>query len=234
MGLFRKATRTAGRVAKNVAKEAVFGDLDLEGEKSEKKGGHRAHVGKKARERREYEEYRRLKEKFEPKDDATMRAEWEKYYEERCDGDCDACPYYDWCPDDFEEDVQDEKPDSSDRDDERASKDDEAPEKHEETVREEEPALTDEERAAKNAAEAYYEAGCDGACERCEHYDWCPAEEGIDPDDKVVMMGMTQGEMKDMAKGSVQLAREGALAAKELKEAMDDIMGGLDIKKYLQ
>ena len=47
-------------------------------------------------------------------------------------------------------------------------------------------------------------------------------------------MGMTQGEMKSMAKGSVELAREGALAAKELKEAMDDIMGGLDIDRYLK
>ena len=41
MGLFRKATRTAGRVAKNVAKEAVFGDLENEGgsKKGHRKGG---------------------------------------------------------------------------------------------------------------------------------------------------------------------------------------------------
>ena len=70
--------------------------------------------------------------------------------------------------------------------------------------------------------------------ETCAHYDWCSAEEEGESDDKVVVMGMTQGEMKSMAKGSVELAREGALAAKELKEAMDDIMGGLDINRYLK
>lgn len=218
MGLFRKATRTAGRVAKNVAKEAVFGDL--ENESGSKKGRRKGSVAK-ARERREYEEYQRLKEKFEPKDDATMQAEWQKYYDEQCEGECETCPYYDWCPDDFE--------------DEEEAVDEQVEETSEEEVEEEaEPELTEEEKAAKEAAEAYYEAGCDGECETCEHYDWCPAEEEGDPDDKVVVMGMTQGEMKSMAKGSVELAREGALAAKELKEAMDDIMGGLDINRYLK
>lgn len=220
MGLFRKATRTAGRVAKNVAKEAVFGDLENEG--GSKKGRHKGGVAK-ARERREYEEYKRLKEKFEPKDDATMQAEWQKYYDEQCEGECETCPYYDWCPDDFE-------------DEEEAVEEQAEKEAEELADQEEEPEaeLTEEEKAAKEAAEAYYEAGCDGECEACEHYDWCPAEEEGDPDDKVVVMGMTQGEMKSMAKGSVELAREGALAAKELKEAMDDIMGGLDLKRYLK
>lgn len=218
MGLFRKATRTAGRVAKNVAKEAVFGDLENQG--GSKKGRRKGGVAK-ARERREYEEYQRLKEKFEPKDDAAMQAEWQKYYDEQCEGECETCPYYDWCPDDFE--------------DEEEAVDEQAEEVSEVEVEEEaEPELTEEEKAAKEAAEAYYEAGCDGECGACEHYDWCPAEEEGDPDDKVVVMGMTQGEMKSMAKGSVELAREGALAAKELKEAMDDIMGGLDINRYLK
>lgn len=229
MGLFRKATRTAGRVAKNVAKEAVFGDLDLDEGKGKKKGAHKS-AAKKARERREYEEYQRLKEKFEPKDEATMRAEWERYYEESCEGECETCPYYDWCPDDFEdEDVQAaEGEDAPVECDDAGAEDGEACE--DAPARE----LTEEEKAAKEAAEAFYERGCDGECETCEHYDWCPAEEEPDPDDKVVVMGMTQGEMKDMAKGSVELAREGALAAKELKEAMDDIMGGLDLKRYLK
>lgn len=222
MGLFRKATRTAGRVAKNVAKEAVFGDLDLDDSKKSKKKGSRKGAAKAARERREYEEYQRLKEKYEPKDEATMRAEWERYYEEHCEGECETCPYYDWCPDDAEEEtVEEETPEVADG--EGADSDGEP-----------EVELTEEEKAAKQAAEAFYEAGCDGECEACEHYDWCPAEEEPDPDDKVVVMGMTQGEMKDMAKGSVELAREGALAAKELKEAMDDIMGGLDLKRYLK
>ncbi len=222
MGLFRKATRTAGRVAKNVAKEAVFGDLDLDDGKSSKKHGRRASA-KKSEERREYEEYQRLKEKFEPKDDATMRAEWERYYEEQCEGECETCPYYDWCPDDFE-DEEEQVEDQAEETSEGVEEVEEEPERE----------LTEEEKAAKAAAEEFYEAGCDGECESCEHYDWCPAEEEPDPDDKVVMMGMTQGEMKDMAKGSVELAREGALAAKELKEAMDDIMGGLDLKRYLK
>ena len=103
MGLFRKATRTAGRVAKNVAKEAVFGDLENEG--GSKKGRRKGGVAK-TRERREYEEYKRLKEKFEPKDDATMQAEWQKYYDEQCEGECETCPYYDWCPDDFEDEEE--------------------------------------------------------------------------------------------------------------------------------
>lgn len=228
MGLFRKATRTAGRVAKNVAKEAVFGDLDLDGSKGKKKGTHKS-AAKKTRERREYEEYQRLKEKFEPKDEATMRAEWELYYEESCEGECEACPYYDWCPDDFEDEGEQAAEASE-------SSDDEVAEEELDGTDEEEPEreLTEEEKAAKEAAEAFYRQGCDGECETCEHYDWCPAEEEPDPDDKVVVMGMTQGEMKDMAKGSVELAREGALAAKELKEAVDDIMGGLDLKRYLK
>lgn len=233
MGLFRRATRTASRVAKNVAKEAVFGDLDLEDGKGKKKGSRKGSV-KEARERREYEEYQRLKEKFEPKDDATMRAEWERYYEESCEGECETCPYYDWCPDDFEDEV-----DSSEEEPGQVESDDEADgdiglEGEEPGGEEPQRELTEEEQAAKEAAEAFYAAGCDGECETCEHYEWCPAEEEPDPDDKVVVMGMTQGEMKDMAKGSVELAREGALAAKELKEAMDDIMGGLDLKRYLK
>ncbi|MDO5041988.1 MAG: hypothetical protein Q4D92_00550 [Slackia sp.] len=229
MGLFRRATRTAGRVAKNVAKEAVFGDLDLDEGKGKKKGSHKS-AAKKARERREYEEYQRLKEKFEPKDDATMRAEWERYYEESCEGECETCPYYDWCPDDFE----DEDEQVAEGSEQEEACDDDAAESDEACEEEPERELTDEEKAAKEAAEAFYEQGCDGECETCAHYEWCPAEEEPDPDDKVVVMGMTQGEMKDMAKGSVELAREGALAAKELKEAMDDIMGGLDLKRYLK
>lgn len=214
MGFFRKATRTAGRVAKNVAKEKILGE-SLDGDKKSK-----SKKAEKERERKEYEEYQRLKEKFEPKDDATMRAEWKVYYEESCEGDCETCPYYDWCPDDIDE-LEDAEP----QDEEAAD---------EEVEEEPEPELTEEEKAAKEAAEAFYEAGCDGECETCEHYDWCPAEEEGNPDDKVIIAGVTQGEMKEMAKGSVELAREGALAAKELKEAMDDIMGGLDIKRYLQ
>ena len=92
---------------------------------------------------------------------------------------------------------------------------------------------TDEERAAKAAAEAYYEDGCDGDCDNCEHYDWCPAEEE-DEDDKVLFKGVTQGDVKNAAKGGVELARETALAARDLKEALDDITGGMNLKELLK
>ena len=87
--------------------------------------------------------------------------------------------------------------------------------------------------AAKAAAEAYYEDGCDGDCDNCEHYDWCPAEEE-DEDDKVLFKGVTQGDVKNAAKGGVELARETALAARDLKEALDDITGGMNLKELLK
>ena len=67
----------------------------------------------------------------------------------------------------------------------------------------------DEERAAKAAAEAYYEEdGCDGDCDNCEHYDWCPAEEE-DEDNKVLFKGVTQGrDVKNGRQGGVEFARE--------------------------
>ena len=89
------------------------------------------------------------------------------------------------------------------------------------------------EDGTKAAAEAYYEDGCDGDCDNCEHYDWCPAEEE-DEDDKVLFKGVTQGDVKNAAKGGVELARETALAARDLKEALDDITGGMNLKELLK
>ena len=169
----------------------------------------------------------------------------EAYYEAGCDGECESCEYYDWCPDDFvdedlvDEGAQDKEAQLADDDAqdvealEQKSEEDsteEPAEDSEEESPEDEVELTEEELAAKEAAEAYYEAGCDGECESCEYYDWCPAELEGDPDDEVLFKGVTQGDVKNVAKEGVNLAREGALVAKELKEAMDDIFGGLDLK----
>ncbi len=221
MGLFRRTSRKVGRVAKNVAKQVILPQDDSEKTQSSKAKDAAAQDAPQHTDA----EYEALKEKY----DAVMRAKWEEYYKTSCDGECETCEYYDWCPDDFVDEEADEaveeEPESEEAAEEAAA---EEPEEESEPERE----LTEEELAAKEAAEAYYEAGCDGECENCEHYDWCPAEvEGEEnPDDKVLFKGITQGDVKKAAKGSVELAREGAMAAKELKEAMDDILGGFDLK----
>ena len=220
MGLFRRTSRKVGRVAKNVAKQVILPQDD-----SDKAQSSEAKNAAQDAPQHTDAEYEALKEKY----DAVMRAKWEEYYKTSCDGECETCEYYDWCPDDFVDEESDgaEEPRAEETVEEDAA---EAAEPEEEPEPERE--LTEEERAAKEAAEAYYEAGCDGECETCEHYDWCPAEEEgeEDPDDKVLFKGITQGDVKKAAKGSVELAREGAMAAKELKEAMDDILGGFDLK----
>lgn len=220
MGLFRRTSRKVGRVAKNVAKQVILPQDD-----SDKAQSSEAKNAAQDAPQHTDAEYEALKEKY----DAVMRAKWEEYYKTSCDGECETCEYYDWCPDDFVDEEGDgaEEPQVEEAVEEDAA---EAAEPEEEPEPERE--LTEEERAAKETAEAYYEAGCDGECETCEHYDWCPAEEEgeEDPDDKVLFKGITQGDVKKAAKGSVELAREGAMAAKELKEAMDDILGGFDLK----
>lgn len=215
-----------GRVAKNVAKNVI-----LPQDASEKGQPDARNANDSAAQQHSDAEYEALKEKY----DAVMRAKWEEYYKTSCDGECETCEYYDWCPDDFEDEAEEAAEDAADDREEMITEDsaeeDSVDEDSEEQETEPERELTDEERAAKEAAEAFYEAGCDGECEACEHYDWCPAEEEEeDPDDKVLFKGVTQGDVKKAAKGGVELAREGAMAAKELKEAMDDILGGFDIK----
>ena len=228
MGLFRRTSRKMGRVAKNVAKNVILPqDASEKGRPDAKNANDSA-----AQQQHSDAEYEALKEKY----DAVMRAKWEEYYRTSCDGECETCEYYDWCPDDFEDDSEEASEDTAD-DRERTGEEvfeEETSDDGDSEGQEAEPEreLTDEERAAKEAAEAFYEAGCDGECEACEHYDWCPAEEEEeeDPDDKVLFKGVTQGDVKKAAKGGVELAREGAMAAKELKEAMDDILGGFDLK----
>lgn len=234
MGLFRRTSRKMGRVAKNVAKNVILPQDDAEKDRSSAS----RNAAQSASQHTDAE-YDALKEKY----DIVMRAKWEEYYKTSCDGACETCEYYEWCPDDFEEeelegcaeqdsdDVEeqtandgglDDADDGEGLDGEGVDGGDQGQERE----------LTEDERAAKEAAEAFYEAGCDGACETCEHYEWCPAEEEEEenPDDKELFKGVTQGDVKKAAKGGVELAREGAMAAKELKEAMDDILGGFDLK----
>ena len=238
MGIFRKATRLGGRVAKNAARQIVM----PEDEKSKKgKDGKAAEPAAPQHSDAEYDE---LQEKY----NALMTEKWKEYYKTSCDGECETCEYYDWCPDDFDGVFEDEAP----VDDAKAApaaaaekaaesaEADEAAETEEadraaevEAEEENDVELTDEERAAKAAAEAYYEDGCDGDCDNCEHYDWCPADEE-DEDDKVLFKGVTQGDVKNAAKGGVELARETALAARDLKEALDDITGGMNLKELLK
>ena len=234
MGIFRKATRLGGRVAKNAARQIVM----PEDEKSKK--GKDDKAAEPAAPQHSDAEYDELQEKY----NALMTEKWKEYYKTSCDGECETCEYYDWCPDDFDGVFEDEAP----AEEEAAAAADEAAEDAEaegvegvdaeEVDETNEPEaddveLTDEERAAKAAAEAYYEDGCDGDCDNCEHYDWCPAEEE-DEDDKVLFKGVTQGDVKNAAKGGVELARETALAARDLKEALDDITGGMNLKELLK
>ena len=237
MGIFRKATRLGGRVAKNAARQIVM----PEDEKSKK--GKDDKAAEPAAPQHSDAEYDELQEKY----NALMTEKWKEYYKTSCDGECETCEYYDWCPDDFDGVFEDEAP----VDDAKAApaaaaaavegaEADEAAETEEadraaevEAEEKNDVELTDEERAAKAAAEAYYEDGCDGDCDNCEHYDWCPAEEE-DEDDKVLFKGVTQGDVKNAAKGGVELARETALAARDLKEALDDITGGMNLKELLK
>ena len=238
MGIFRKATRLGGRVAKNAARQIVM----PEDEKSKK--GKDDKAAEPAAPQHSDAEYDELQEKY----NALMTEKWKEYYKTSCDGECETCEYYDWCPDDFDGVFEDEAPaedakaapavtaekaaESAEAD--GAAETEEADEAAEVGAEEENDVeLTDEERAAKAAAEAYYEDGCDGDCDNCEHYDWCPAEEE-DEDDKVLFKGVTQGDVMNAAKGGVELARETALAARDLKEALDDITGGMNLKELLK
>lgn len=240
MGIFRKATRLGGRVAKNAARQIIA----PEDEKSKKDKGDKS--AEPAAPQHSDAEYDELQEKY----NALMTEKWKEYYKTSCDGECETCEYYDWCPDDFDGVFEDEAPAEDAKaesaaaegegavapDVDEGAEADEADEAVEVEVEEENDVeLTDEERAAKAAAEAYYEDGCDGDCDNCEHYDWCPAEEeDEDEDDKVLFKGVTQGDVKNAAKGGVELARETALAARDLKEALDDITGGMNLKELLK
>lgn len=234
MGLFRKATRLGGRVAKNAAKQIIM----PEDEKA--KAAEAKEKDAPAEPQHSDAEFNELQEKY----NALMTEKWKEYYKTSCEGDCETCEYYDWCPDDFdgvfddEEDASQAKVDGSHDGDAGKSADADASQEErqpdaDESDEDDDEELSEEDAAAKAAAEAYYEDGCDGDCDNCEHYDWCPAEEEGE-DDKVLFKGVTQGDVKNAAKGGVELARETALAARDLKEALDDITGGLNVKELLK
>ena len=100
MGIFRKATRLGGRVAKNAARQIVM----PEDEKSKKSKGDKS--AESAAPQHSDAEYDELQEKY----NALMTEKWKEYYKTSCDGECETCEYYDWCPDDFDGVFEDETP----------------------------------------------------------------------------------------------------------------------------
>ena len=100
MGIFRKATRLGSRVAKNAARQIVM----PEDEKSKKSKGDKS--AESAAPQHSDAEYDELQEKY----NALMTEKWKEYYKTNCDGECETCEYYDWCPDDFDGVVEDEAP----------------------------------------------------------------------------------------------------------------------------
>ena len=100
MGIFRKATRLGGRVAKNAARQIVM----PEDEKSKK--GKDDKAAEPAAPQHSDAEYDELQEKY----NALMTEKWKEYYKTSCDGECETCEYYDWCPDDFDGVFEDEAP----------------------------------------------------------------------------------------------------------------------------
>ena len=97
----------------------------------------------------------------------------------------------------------------------------------------EEEALCEQERALYAEAAAYYAAGCDGDCDTCAYYDYCPAEEE-DPDTEELAFGVTQGDVKSFAKGGMDLARETAATMKDLKEASDEFRDLVDVRQWFK
>ena len=159
MGIFRKATRLGGRVAKNAARQIIA----PEDEKSKKDKGDKS--AEPAAPQHSDAEYDELQEKY----NALMTEKWKEYYKTSCDGECETCEYYDWCPDDFDGVFEDEAPAEDAKaesaaaegegavapDVDEGAEADEADEAVEVEVEEENDVeLTDEERAAKAAAEA--------------------------------------------------------------------------------
>lgn len=162
-----------------------------------------------------------------------LEAGFDEYYANSCDGECETCEYYDVCPDEPEV-AEDDAAGLDEAGADGASSEDDP---WTDASAEDEEPLSEEEYARFEAAEEYYANGCDGECETCEHYEYCPAEEveePVDPDSKVLFKGVTQGDVKKGVQNSVSLARETSAAAKELKEAMDDIVNGLGIKEILR
>lgn len=197
------------------------------------------------------EELEALKAQLEEEREKRLRAEWRIMYDAGCDGECEECAYYDVCDGDFvdEEEPGPEQPKTEkpkagkpqveesevataqQAEDEGASNvEDSAADA---VVDPEEEALCEQERALYAEAAAYYAAGCDGDCDTCVYYDYCPAEEE-DPDTEELAFGVTQGDVKSFAKGGMDLARETAATMKDLKEASDEFRDLVDVRQWFK
>lgn len=88
------------RVAKNAARQIVM----PEDEKSKKDKSDKS--AEPAAPQHSDAEYDELQEKY----NALMTEKWKEYYKTSCDGECETCEYYDWCPDDFDGVFEDEAP----------------------------------------------------------------------------------------------------------------------------
>lgn len=202
------------------------------------------------------EELEALKAQLEEEREKRLRAEWRIMYDAGCDGECEECAYYDVCDGDFvdeeepgPEQLKTEKPEvekpkagkpqveepevatAQQAEDESASNvEDSAADS---VVDPEEEALCEQERALYAEAAAYYAAGCDGDCDTCAYYDYCPAEEE-DPDTEELAFGVTQGDVKSFAKGGMDLARETAATMKDLKEASDEFRDLVDVRQWFK
>lgn len=197
------------------------------------------------------EELEALKAQLEEEREKRLRAEWRIMYDAGCDGECEECAYYDVCDGDFvdeeepePEQLKIEKPNvgtpqveesevatAQQAEDGGASNvEDSAADA---VVDPEEEALCEQERVLYAEAAAYYAAGCDGDCDTCAYYDYCPAEEE-DPDTEELAFGVTQGDVKSFAKGGMDLARETAATMKDLKEASDEFRDLVDVRQWFK
>lgn len=202
------------------------------------------------------EELEALKAQLEEEREKRLRAEWRIMYDAGCDGECEECAYYDVCDGDFvdEEEFISEQPKTEKPEVEKPKAGTPQVEESEvataqqsedggasnvedsaadAVVDPEEEALCEQERALYAEAAAYYAAGCDGDCDTCAYYDYCPAEEE-DPDTEELAFGVTQGDVKSFAKGGMDLARETAATMKDLKEASDEFRDLVDVRQWFK
>ena len=202
------------------------------------------------------EELEALKAQLEEEREKRLRAEWRIMYDAGCDGECEECAYYDVCDGDFVDEEEPEpeqlKTEKLEVEKPKAGKpqveesevataqqaEDEGASNVEDSAADavvdpEEEALCEQERALYAEAAAYYAAGCDGDCDACAYYDYCPAEEE-DPDTEELAFGVTQGDVKSFAKGGMDLARETAATMKDLKEASDEFRDLVDVRQWFK
>lgn len=202
------------------------------------------------------EELEALKAQLEEEREKRLRAEWRIMYDAGCDGECEECAYYDVCDGDFvdEAEPESEQPKTEKLEVEKPKAgtpqveesevataqqaEDEGASNVEDSAADavvdpEEEALCEQERALYAEAAAYYAAGCDGDCDTCAYYDYCPAEEE-DPDTEELAFGVTQGDVKSFAKGGMDLARETAATMKDLKEASDEFRDLVDVRQWFK